>query len=99
LIAEHAWSDVEIFDLPGLDWSAVNAVEERTLAERLAGWQERYRDVTVQRLPVCDRPARALIETSESAQLLDLGSNGRVVSLACFWVRSATVSFEPSVCR
>jgi hypothetical protein len=40
--------DVEIFELPGLDWSAVNAVQERTLAECLAGWQERYPDVTVQ---------------------------------------------------
>lgn len=77
LIAVHAWSDVEIFELPGLDWSAVKAEEERSLAERLAGWQERYPDVTVQRKLVCDRPARVLVETSESAQLVVLGSHGR----------------------
>jgi nucleotide-binding universal stress UspA family protein len=77
LTAVHAWSDVEIFELPGLDWSAVKAEEERSLAERLAGWQERYPDVTVHRILVCDRPARVLVEKSESAQLVVLGSRGR----------------------
>lgn len=77
LVAVHAWSDTEIFELPGLDWSAVKAEEERILAEGLAGWQERYPDVTVQRLLVCDRPARVLVETSETAQLVVLGSHGR----------------------
>jgi nucleotide-binding universal stress UspA family protein len=77
LIAVHAWSDTEIFELPGLDWPAVKAEEERSLAERLAGWQERYPDVTVLRLLACDRPARVLVETSESAQLVVVGSHGR----------------------
>jgi nucleotide-binding universal stress UspA family protein len=77
LIALHAWSDREIFELPGLDSSAVKAEEERLLAEGLAGWQERYPDVTVTRLLVCDRPARVLVETSESAQLVVVGSRGR----------------------
>jgi nucleotide-binding universal stress UspA family protein len=77
LIALHAWSDREIFELPGLDWSAVKAEEERLLVEGLAGWQEHYPDVTVDRLLVCDRPARVLVETSEAAQLVVLGSHGR----------------------
>ena len=77
LIALHTWSDKELVEVPGVNWSAVKAEEERLLAEALAGWQERYPDVTVQKLLVCDRPARAIVEASESAQLVVVGSHGR----------------------
>jgi nucleotide-binding universal stress UspA family protein len=77
LIALHAWSDKELIELPGVDWPAVKADEERVMSEALAGWQERYPDVTVTKLLVCDRPARALVETSQSAQLVVVGSHGR----------------------
>ena len=77
LKALHAWSDVEIVELPGLDWSAVKSEAERSLAGRLAGWQERYPDVKVHRLVVNDRPARQLVKQSESTQLVVVGSHGR----------------------
>jgi nucleotide-binding universal stress UspA family protein len=77
LVAVHAWSDREIIELPGLDWSAVEVEEARILAEGLAGWQERYPDVTVHRLLVCDRPTRVIVENSDTAQLVVLGSHGR----------------------
>jgi nucleotide-binding universal stress UspA family protein len=77
LIALHAWSDAGVLDFPGMDWSTMKASEDEVLAERLAGWQERYPDVMVHRLVVCDRPARQLIEHSEEAQLVVVGSHGR----------------------
>jgi nucleotide-binding universal stress UspA family protein len=74
LTALHAWSDVAVYQLPWLDWKSE---AERSLAEYLAGWQERYPDVKVNRLIALDHPGRALIEESESAQLVVVGSHGR----------------------
>jgi nucleotide-binding universal stress UspA family protein len=72
--ALHAWSDVAVYQLPWLDWKSE---AERSLAEYLAGWQERYPDVKVNRLIALDHPGRALTEESESAQLVVVGSHGR----------------------
>jgi nucleotide-binding universal stress UspA family protein len=77
LVAVHAWSDFAVSELPGIEWSDVQKQAEETLAERLAGYQERYPDVTVRRVVVLDRPARQLLEQSEAAQLTVVGSHGR----------------------
>jgi nucleotide-binding universal stress UspA family protein len=47
-----------------------------TLAERLAGWQEKYPDVAVDRELVPDRPSRALRQRTPTAQLVVVGSRG-----------------------
>jgi nucleotide-binding universal stress UspA family protein len=77
LIAVHAWSDAHVSDIPSIEWSAQQAVGEEALAERLAGWRERYPDVAVRRKIVLDAPARHLLEEAESSQLLVVGCRGR----------------------
>ncbi|MGV0792499.1 universal stress protein [Mycolicibacterium sp. XJ1819] len=77
LVAVHAWSDLGVAELPGVEWADAQTEAEEVLAERLAGWQERYPDVTVRRLVVVDQPARQLLEQSETAQLTVVGSHGR----------------------
>lgn len=67
LVALHAWSDVGVFPAV-MDWRTVESEAHEVLAERLAGWQERYPDVRVKRRIVCDKPASWLIEGSENAQ-------------------------------
>ncbi|OBK69194.1 universal stress protein UspA [Mycobacterium colombiense] len=77
LVALHAWSDAAVVEVFEFDWPAVEGEAERSLAESLAGWQERYPDVTVHRLIAQDRAARHLIDKSETAQLVVVGSHGR----------------------
>jgi nucleotide-binding universal stress UspA family protein len=77
LVALHAWSDVGVFPILGMDWRVYRDEGEEVLGERLAGWQEIYPDVQVHRRLVCDVPARWLVDESERAQLVVLGSRGR----------------------
>ncbi|NMH97537.1 universal stress protein [Pseudonocardia acidicola] len=79
LIAVHTWRDVMLDPtmVPLLDWDAIEADERLVLAERLAGWSEKYPDVEVRRLVTRDRPARALVEQSGGAQLVVVGARGR----------------------
>jgi nucleotide-binding universal stress UspA family protein len=74
LVALHSWAD---FSWPAMDTAFFRAGAEETLAERLAGWRERFPDVSVRRVVTPDLPARHLLEEAESAQLLVVGSHGR----------------------
>jgi nucleotide-binding universal stress UspA family protein len=79
LVAVHTWFDtvVDSTMAPLIDWDATETDEREVLAERLAGWAEKYPDMTVRRLVTRDRPARALVEESGRAQLVVVGSRGR----------------------
>jgi nucleotide-binding universal stress UspA family protein len=82
LVTLHTWLDVPV-DAPRgepvwtVDWERVENDEHRLLAERLAGWQEEYPDVKVQRVVTRDRPVRSLLDAAEAAQLVVVGSRGR----------------------
>lgn len=82
VIAVHVWSDVSVQPSLGATpadpmWSSVQTGEEIVLAERLAGFEERYPEVVVERVVARDRPVRVLSEFAEQAQLLVVGSRGR----------------------
>lgn len=84
LVAVHAWRDSHLTtaftsdtDGVALDWDVIATAEHAVLAERLAGWKEKYPDVAVRRVVVRDRPARQLTAESASAQLVVVGRRGR----------------------
>lgn len=77
LVALHAWSDVGVFPMLGMDWRDSEAKGQEILAERLAGWREQYPDVPVKRVVCCDKPSRWLLEEAKHAQLVIIGSHGR----------------------
>ncbi|MBP2328762.1 nucleotide-binding universal stress UspA family protein [Kibdelosporangium banguiense] len=82
LVAVHTWSDVlppAAFSIVphAFDWPEIQTKELELLCERLAGWQEKYPDVQVERIVTQDSPARSLIEQARSAQLVVVGSRGR----------------------
>jgi nucleotide-binding universal stress UspA family protein len=76
LVALHASCDSDPFGIHELEWAVVQPKVKEALAERLAGWQERYPDVRVRRVVVFDRPAHHLIEQAKTAQLVVVGTRG-----------------------
>ncbi|WP_280235999.1 universal stress protein [Nocardia cyriacigeorgica] len=77
LVALHAWSDSTSLDLPMKDWESLRESERAVLAERLAGFAEKYPDVVVRRIVVPNRPTHALHDQSDYAQMVVVGSHGR----------------------
>ncbi len=82
LVAVHTWIEFSSDSAYAfahqfiVDWEVIETREGDLLAERLAGWQERYPDVTVRRVVTRDRPVRCLLEHAADAQLLVVGSRG-----------------------
>lgn len=82
LVAVHTWLDESVGEtwsvLPfDIDWDVVAAEERRLLAEKLAGWPEKYPDVEVRQEVVRGRPVRGLLARAEGAQLIVVGARGR----------------------
>jgi nucleotide-binding universal stress UspA family protein len=83
LVAVHTWlehaSDAAFVSAvePVLRWDALQQRGEEALAERLAGWQEKFPDVTVRRTVTRGRPVRGLLDLAVGARLLVVGSRGR----------------------
>ncbi|MBB4855956.1 nucleotide-binding universal stress UspA family protein [Mycobacteroides chelonae] len=83
LVAVHVWNNIP----PGYvyaytAWSAMDSAreehrQEQILAERLSGWQEKYPDVSVQRVVAVGHPADVLLHKAAGAQLIVTGSRGR----------------------
>ncbi|MDT7716893.1 MAG: hypothetical protein QOH09_2885 [Pseudonocardiales bacterium] len=83
LLAVHTWieffsdSSSEYAGQFRVDWGALENCERELVAERMAGWQEKYPDVEVRRVVTRDRPVRCLLNHAVDAQLLVVGSRGR----------------------
>lgn len=76
VVALHAWNDTGETVLPSEGGTVTRQQEDELLAERLAGFGERYPDVSVRRALVRDRPVRSLLAEAEYAQLIVTGSHG-----------------------
>ncbi|ABG91897.1 possible universal stress protein [Rhodococcus jostii RHA1] len=84
LVAVHAWSDFSLLTVTPADpsdnelpWSAIETAERAVLSERLAGWKDKYPDVSVRKVVVRDRPVHHLLQQARESQLVVTGSRGR----------------------
>nr|WP_042178588.1 universal stress protein [Kibdelosporangium sp. MJ126-NF4]CEL13277.1 Universal stress protein family [Kibdelosporangium sp. MJ126-NF4]CTQ98968.1 Universal stress protein family [Kibdelosporangium sp. MJ126-NF4] len=81
LIAVHTWTEVYLdpelnVDRIAFDTTVLREREEELLAQRLAGWQEKYPNVPVRRVVTKGRPVRVLLDYDDEAQLIVVGSRG-----------------------
>ena len=82
LVVVHAWNASQS-DFPwdpvgaGSEHEHVQQVKERAVSEALAGWQDTYPDVKVERRVVRDHPANALLNEANLESLIVVGSRGR----------------------
>lgn len=76
LTAVHACGDDNI-DIVDVGMPDIETLGAEILSEQLAGWHDRYPDVEVNPVVVRTSPARWIVEQSDTAQLVVVGSHGR----------------------
>ncbi|MFD1930273.1 MULTISPECIES: universal stress protein [Nonomuraea] len=86
LRAVHAWvhpatrapGDMQplVYDVEG-----IGQEEARLLAEAVAGWREKFPDVTVSEQVVHEHAAKALVEASREVDLVIVGAHGGILDL------------------
>ena len=78
LTVVHTWLDplLDPVVLPSPDWADIARFARAALEQRVAGWSAKYPDVPVTLDVVRNPAARALIERSDGAQLVVVGSRG-----------------------
>ncbi|NUT36644.1 MAG: universal stress protein [Hamadaea sp.] len=82
VVALHVWAH-PMSSGPGdmqplvYDESLIQQDEERVLAEAVAGWHDRYPDLTVLRRTAHGRVRRTIIDAAAEAQLVVVGARGR----------------------
>lgn len=74
--AESVFEEALAANNAPLNWTLQREVAEAVLAERLAGWQEKFPQVSVEREVVRDRATRALRRCAQTARLLVVGRRG-----------------------
>jgi nucleotide-binding universal stress UspA family protein len=82
LLAVHVWNDLVMpgshrLQNPLLDPERIRQQEREVLAERMAGWADKYPDVPVRQILEKGRAVPSLLGHARQAQLLVVGSHGR----------------------
>lgn len=82
LVVVHAWWPEFVYGALQTPpqhayWDELARSERILLAEAMAGWSEKYPDVVVHERSVRDAPVTALVDRSETADLLVVGTRGR----------------------
>ncbi|MEU0506152.1 universal stress protein [Nocardia sp. NPDC005998] len=78
IIAVHAWTEPDLLEWTAVPdtWPMLAAQERELLAERLAGWSEKFPQVEVTRVVQKGATAAVLLEHAADAQLVLTGSHG-----------------------
>lgn len=79
LVAVHVWSDAALDPLlvSLIDWEKVESGEEEVLAEKVELWSGKFPEVEVRPVVIRGGAAAALVDQSEGAALVVVGSRGR----------------------